>query len=200
MNKNVERHEVKPQNGEDYSEGFYSSLYSTEVSFGQNEQSLIWTRYAGFLILEGFIINSLKLDSNSLSSELTLLLSIIGIICSGVWHILNHSGWLNQNIWFSKAASLNFSSVNAPMPTDWWVNSKALKPTGKIYYIAQLIPTSFIFLYSYTYLQSLLIKNIPIASYLITGFILIITIIVVTVIEHMEYSNRKKIKGNRPLS
>ena len=44
-------------NPDDWPEAALATLYRASVSFGTQEQQLIWTRYTGFLVLNGWLSN-----------------------------------------------------------------------------------------------------------------------------------------------
>lgn len=133
------------------------SLYSTFTNFGLQEASLIWNRYAAFLVLEGFIVGGLLSFGKNIGSYTFLVLSIAGLLVTIVWHVLNYLGWLKQNEFYYYAAKLNINSNNGILlPTDEYPsdNSKCgivkyLRPNSPIYLTAQVIPIVFIISYSY---------------------------------------------------
>ncbi len=195
----MKRQNVKPNEENDYSDGFYARLYGVLTSFGLNETRLIWTRYAGFLVLQGFIVHSFA-NENLLQST-QLVLSVIGIILSVIWHILNHSGWLNQNIWYSLSAQIDFTELKIKLPTDWWIRSRALKPTGKIYFIAQIVPIAFLILFNIRLFLILNDFGLRIDySAIITITLLIVAWLVFHIIERGEYQDRKNVEDERPFS
>ena len=75
-----------PVKDNDYSDSSYARLYGSFNSFGLNETKLVWSRYAAFLVLEGFILKVLT-DNAFSNLYLGISLSIIGIIISSIWHI-----------------------------------------------------------------------------------------------------------------
>src|SRR3972149_7269786 len=89
-----------------------ATLYRATVSFGTQEQQLIWTRYTGFLVLNGFLLSAYlemtrRLRDGSLPDPWSLItLAALALVINSIWHILNFSGWMNQNLWFHLAATL----------------------------------------------------------------------------------------------
>ena len=199
MPDHIEPQTIAPDKDSDYSDGFYARLYGTLVSFGHNEQRLIWTRYAGFLVLQGFIIHTATRDD--IDSTLLLGLSIIGIAISASWHVLNYSGWLNQNIWFTMAARLHFTGLSVPLPTDWWTQGRALRPTGKIYSIAQSVPI--VLLIGYGFAMAWALKELKLRVELaatLTVICVVLAFLVSILIERAEYKDRKNEEDDRAIA
>jgi hypothetical protein len=192
---------VTPKDGDVYSEIAYSHIYGSIVSIGANETRLIWGRYAGFLVLQGFIITASSQILLSTKSGFLILASILGLICSVSWHILNFAGWLNQNIWYSMAAQFHFVGINVHLPTDWWKKRRALRPRGAIYSIAQGVPLMFIVLYSIA--TSVLLSDLGVLMEVaISSSIVLIalSLTIITVVENKEYRDRKEYEDECPIS
>lgn len=160
---------IKPT-GNDYPEQFFSTIYAAHLSFADGERRLIWGRFSGFLIIEGFIINALLKEFNQQPLSIQIALSIAGCIVSIAWILINHAGWLSQNMWLKLAAGFNFSKLNIALISDHWKDEKSAHPAGSIYTIAQLIPSAFIIIYSTT----LGLSIHPITSGLNYGFAFIL--------------------------
>ena len=194
----IPKQKVNPETGKDYSESVYASLYNTYASFGLNEQNLIWMRYSGFLILQGFIINAIA--TGTYQPIILLVLSLFGIACSTTWHILNFAGWLNQNIWFSIAAGIKFTKITVLTPTSYWEGESSKKPTGKIYYIAQSVSQALLLVYAVIgaiALEEMIgIWELAIA---IALFVIIIAVLISGFVERTEYDERLRSEADRPI-
>lgn len=137
--------EKKPQNSDQDLDlkPAIATLYRAIISFGTQETQLIWARYTGFIVINGFFVNVLltKWQKHDMCP-----LIIVGVLCflvNGIWHILNFSGWHNQNLWYHKASKLNSSFDKFNLPTDFF--KEWHRPDGWIYWLAQTIPTLFSF-------------------------------------------------------
>ena len=108
-----------------------ATLYRAAVSFGTNETQLIWTRYTGFLVINGFFTNALLSNWDPPQNSLPLLIGALALLVNAVWHTLNFSGWLNQIRWYRIAGNLDESLGQWKLPCGW------------IYWLAQLVPTGF---------------------------------------------------------
>lgn len=196
----IKRQEVSPGATEDYGDSFYGNLYNTMVSFfGLNEQRLTWMRYAGFLVLQGFIINTIA--RGSLQPVMLLVLSLLGIICSTAWHILNFAGWLNQNVWFTKAAGLKFTKLTIPLPTEWWEKERALRPTGRIYGIAQSVPFALLLVYAAGVFEALTEMGVRWELACITSVgLVVVAWLIFLAVERWEYYDRSRKEDDRPIS
>jgi drug/metabolite transporter (DMT)-like permease len=70
------------------------------------------------------------------------MISALALLVNVVWHILNFSGWLNQNLWYRIAGNLDEALGQWKLPTDDF-KEKIKLPYGWIYWLAQLVPTGF---------------------------------------------------------
>ena len=124
-------------------------LYQTAVSHFTNETQLIWLRYSGFLVIDGFISAGYFqiISSNAeqgllekLGQENVLIVALIfGIVINSMWHILNYSGWHNQLLWLGRAARILPEAVNKKLTTRSFRKVSGV-PRGPIYQIAQAVP------------------------------------------------------------
>lgn len=120
-----------------------ATLYRAAVSFGTNETRLIWSRYTGFLVINGFFTNALLSKwVPPQNSSLLLIGGALALLVNAVWHTLNFSGWLNQIRWYRIAGNLDESLGQWKLPTDDF-KEKVKRPCGWIYWIAQLVPMGF---------------------------------------------------------
>ena len=73
-------------------------------------------------------------------------LASVGIFVNVIWHVLNFSGWLNQNHWFYVASELMRHELDdeIKLPTDSW--KRMMVPTGWIYWLAQSVPSGLVVL------------------------------------------------------
>lgn len=187
------------QTNNDHTDCFYVSLYDTIVSSGLNEQLLIWMRYSAFLVFHGFILNVITRDQ--LQPGFTLCLSVLGMICSTMWYIMNFMGWLNQNFWFKRAQSLPFNKLTVRLPTEWWGEKEALKPTGRIYAIAQIIPVFFLFAYAAAVVLALNELRYGLKIGIFTASVsLVLAIAFGKFIENKEYTERLREENKRGVS
>lgn len=197
--REIPTQKVNPETGKDYSETVYASLYNTYASFGLNEQNLIWTRYSGFLVLQGFIINAIA--TGTYQAIILLCLSLFGIACSTTWHILNFTGWLNQNVWFSIAAGIKFTKIIVLTPTTYWEIERSKKPIGKIYQIAQSVPQALLLVYAVVATIALeeMIGTWELAI-AVALFLVIIAELLIGIVEKMEFDERSRNEDDRPIS
>jgi hypothetical protein len=197
--REIPKQKVNPDSGKDYSESVYASLYNTYASFGQNEQNLIWMRYSGFLVLQGFIVNAIA--TGTYQAIIFLALALFGIACTTTWHVLNFTGWLNQNVWFSIAAGIKFTKITVPTPTTYWEIERSKKPTGKIYHIAQSVPLALILVYAV--IAAIALEELIGTWELATAIALLLVIIpalLIGIIEKMEFDERVRSEDDRPIS
>ena len=195
----IRQHDVPPKDGAKYEDGFYATLYSALASFGQNEQRLIWMRYAGFLVLQGFLVSTFL--SGHVERKLLAPLGLAGMASSAAWHFLNFAGWLNQNYWFSRAASLRFTGLTVQLPTDYWTDLASLRPTGIIYRVAQFVAISLLLVHACIVGWSLV--GFDVALGLVIPVVILVLVLVVTllvVLERLELSSRAQERDGRPVS
>lgn len=126
-------------------------LYQIAVTQFQTVVQLIWTRYAGFLVLHGFIAGSLVAGTRSTGTEATpighllgsdyILLAVVllGMSVGAMWHLLNYLGWLSQNYHLRTAANLAVVGEDRKFFTDHYAGDLK-KPSGLVYMVAQVPP------------------------------------------------------------
>ena len=117
-----------------------ATLYRAAISLGAQEAQLIWTRHAGFIIMNGFLVSAL---SNNEIRQQTIILAVLGLIAlvlNCFWHILNYAGWLYQHLFYRSAGELFDSEIG--LLTDRF-RAKDFKHGGWIYWLAQTIPIMF---------------------------------------------------------
>ncbi len=132
--------------------------YSVLSNFGLTEAPLTWTRYAAFLVLEGFILAGVKDYLSKAPDEadyLLVLISLLGIFITMLWHLLNMLGWLNQNEFYYYAAKVKMKEFRLPTnkyryPQNGLSLSATIKPNSEIYYVAQAVPYLLILVYTTT--------------------------------------------------
>jgi hypothetical protein len=122
------------------SEARDATLYRAAISIGVQETQLIWSRYTGFIIMNGFLVSVLTNEMIRGRGELLVIIGVITLVLNSVWHTLNYSGWHNQNLFYCQAANLFTSDVG--LVTDHFRTRNCL-PFGWIYWLAQTIPTMF---------------------------------------------------------
>lgn len=128
-------------------EPYLATLYRTAIALVAAELQLIWTRYTGFIIMNGFLVNIVAQQwtqntggQPALVSTVVLgLVGALGLLLNSAWHILNFSGWQNQNLFYYHAHRLLGQSIG--LVTDQFDRPRL--PSGWIYWIAQVIPTIF---------------------------------------------------------
>lgn len=122
------------------------------VQLATTEIQVIWRRYAGFLVLHGFIIHGLS--PLPADPRVAIGIATAGLISCGLWYVLNFCGWLNQNMYLASAYRLMPERLRAEIPgaaTVVLATTPQLelhaptaggisKPTGTIYGLAQLTP------------------------------------------------------------
>jgi hypothetical protein len=118
-----------------------ATLYRAIISFGTQETQLIWARYTGFIVINGFFVNVLlpKWEHDDISPLIFVV--VLSLLVNAIWHILNFSGWQNENLWYHLASKLNSSFDKFKLPTDCFKEWRS--PNGWIYWLAQTIPTLF---------------------------------------------------------
>lgn len=124
-----------------------ATLYRTAISLGTSEIQVIWTRYTGFIVINGFLISALAQQwapkaagqAPPVNTVVLALVGASGLILNSVWHILNFSGWQNQNLFYYQAHKLLGQPIG--LVTDQFDRRRL--PYGWIYWIAQLTPTIF---------------------------------------------------------
>ena len=121
----------------DWSDSALASMYAAALAFGTSETQMIWNRYAGFLVLNGFLITTL--EKQELHSLPTALIGIAGLLLNSIWLVMNFAGWRNQCLWYHIAGTLDPRLRSFRLPTDAFRGS-VLVPHGEIYFLAQSIP------------------------------------------------------------
>jgi hypothetical protein len=117
-----------------------ATLYRAAVSLAAQETQLIWTRYTGFIIMNGFLVTALVNEKIREQSEVLGLLGVIALVLNCVWHVLNYTGWHNQHLLYRLAG--NLFDFDLGLLTDSYRKGK-LYPDGPIYWLAQGIPMMF---------------------------------------------------------
>jgi hypothetical protein len=120
-----------------------ATLYRAAISLAAQETQLIWTRYTGFVIMNGFLVTALVNEKIREQSEVLGLLGVIALVLNCVWHVLNYTGWHNQHLLYRLAG--NLFDFELGLLTDLYRRGK-LYPDGPIYWIAQSIPMMFSFM------------------------------------------------------
>jgi hypothetical protein len=144
------RQSIPPYEQDQYSDIFWASLYGTLCQFGMNETRLIWLRSSAMLIAHSFILNLAVGQSLSGPDErrpFALGLAVIGLLLTCCWCVLNFHGWRNQDHYYWFAARLQFTGINVPLTTDFWGSRTPPRPSGTVYWIAQLISVIFFLVY-----------------------------------------------------
>jgi len=111
-----------------------ATLYRAAISLGAQEAQLIWTRYAGFIIMNGFLVSAL---SNNEIRQQTIILAVLGLIAfvlNCIWHILNYAGWRYQHLFYRSAGDLFDAEIG--LLTDRF-RGKEFEHGGWIYRLAQ---------------------------------------------------------------
>jgi hypothetical protein len=130
-------------NPDDWPEAALATLYRASISLGTQEQQLIWARYTGFLVLNGFFVSAYTASWGKHPPDGTCVLlavGILGLVINAVWHILNFSGWQNQCLFFHQVANVSKRLSIFKLPTDIF-RENVLRPGGLIYWSAQTVPT-----------------------------------------------------------
>jgi hypothetical protein len=117
-----------------------ATLYRAAISLGAQETQLIWTRYTGFIVMNGFFVSALANDKVREQDTVLAILGVVILVLNSVWHILNFAGWKNQNLLYHLASKLFTSEIG--LLTDYF-REKKRNPAGWIYWLAQTIPTMF---------------------------------------------------------
>jgi len=117
-----------------------ATVYRAAISLGAQEAQLIWTRYTGFIIMNGFLITALSNGDIRKQNIILALLGVIALILNCIWHTLNYAGWRNQHLFYCQAGNLLDSNIG--LLTDHF-KTRDFKHGGLIYWLAQTIPTMF---------------------------------------------------------
>jgi hypothetical protein len=117
-----------------------ATLYRAAISLDAQETQLIWTRYTGFVVMNGFFVQALTNDKVREHGVILTTLGVVILVLNCVWHALNYAGWLNQNLQYRLAGNLFNSDIG--LLTDYF-RTKHFTPVGWIYWLAQVIPTMF---------------------------------------------------------
>ena len=117
-----------------------ATLYRAAISIGAQEAQLIWTRYTGFIIINGFLITALSDGDIRKQTIILALLGVIALVLNCIWHTLNYAGWRNQYLFYRQAGKLFDSGIG--LLTDYF-RTHDFKHGGWIYFLAQTIPTMF---------------------------------------------------------
>ena len=128
---------------EEWPEPALATLYRATVSFGTQETQLIWTRYAGFLVLNGFLSSAYaEMSRQPQNAWILLTIGVLGLIANAVWHTLNFAGWKNMCLFYHLAAKLSPRLDIFKLPTERF-KDRIPNPFGYIYWLAQLVPVGF---------------------------------------------------------
>jgi len=133
---------------EDWPEAALATLYRATVSFGTQETQLVWTRYAGFLVLNGFLssgytqVSQIAKDGSPPNAWILLAIGVLGVAANAIWHTLNFAGWKNMCLFYHLAAKLSPHLGVFKLPTDRFKESIP-NPFGYIYGFAQSVPLGF---------------------------------------------------------
>lgn len=119
-------------------------MYGHITNYASVEKNLIWARYAGFLVINGFILDGINSEEKILPIS---ILIITGIILTNIWAIMNFSGWLTLDIFLLSAARIEFKTFKIPLPTTPREKKGLRKPHDLIYKLAQSIPLLFFIIY-----------------------------------------------------
>ncbi|HOX47053.1 MAG TPA: hypothetical protein PK668_25885 [Myxococcota bacterium] len=130
-----------------------ATLYRASVSFGTNETQLIWTRYAGFLVVNGFFVHfftgMLKDGQVDVAPLFVLLSALLGFVVNLIWYVLNQAGAINSLLWYKVADDLlkrcELGRMFGEVPTSFLAakDRRDLWPYGQIYLLAQSLPALF---------------------------------------------------------
>ncbi|MDQ7832515.1 MAG: hypothetical protein RDU30_12340 [Desulfovibrionaceae bacterium] len=124
------------------------SMYQADSAFAMQEASLVWSRYTGFIIIDGFLVTAfvelcMKADANAIvTGYIYLAVGLAGLLINMAWHIINYSGWCNQYLWFHYATT-HIPKDNISSLIEFFTEKKNLKKFGRIYQIAQVLPVLF---------------------------------------------------------
>lgn len=177
-----------------------ATLYRATVSFGTQETQLIWTRYAGFLVLNGFLITAytqISLSTHRISNVWVLVtIGFLGLFFNAMWHILNFAGWQNQNLWYHRAATLSPLLGHYRLPTDCFKANMG-KPRGWIYWLAQTVPIGLSIAATIGVLSATRITNL--ASWAALAISIGVWIVFAVVVLAVEDFVIARVVGNRPL-
>lgn len=187
--------------GREYSEQFFSTMYSTHVAFADGERQLIWSRFSGFLVLEGLLIGALTRDFSLAPALLLMLLSSVGCVLSVVWFVLNYSGWMNQNQWLTYAARYNFERLELPLLSDPWQDTRSLRPFGAIYKVAQCIPSSFLAVYASVFGYSIFLLEQKLVWGITSAVVMLVACVIVTwLVAESIYRDRLHQEDDKPIN
>lgn len=162
-------------------------LYQADISFGMQEAQLVWSRYTGFIVLNGFLVTTatqLFFNQTAYSTPL-IIIGIFGLALNSAWHIINCSGWSNQYVWLHYATKhLAYDNLSSLM--QFFSKTSNLKKFGWIYTFAQTVPIiSFVFS-SISFAYGLKIITSTINSVIITTTVATLCIRIIYAVEKYE--------------
>ena len=117
-----------------------ATLFRAAISIAVQETQLVWTRYTGFIVMNGFLVSILINEIIRARGEILVIVGVVVLVLNSVWHILNYAGWHNQILFYRQAGSLFTSDIG--LVTDCF-QATHFTPFGWIYWLAQTIPTMF---------------------------------------------------------
>src|SRR5688500_4553915 len=114
-NDDNEKTTIGPHDGTSYNDQFWIACYSTICNFGLTEVRLIWMRYSAFLIAHSTLLGLMGFAWNA-AGRFLLIQSVVGLVLTLLWMMMNSLGWTNQNLWYWQAANLRFSGLSIRLP------------------------------------------------------------------------------------
>ena len=126
-----------------------ATLYRAALSMATQETQLIWTRYTGFLVLNGFLVTAYTETTLRSQGSATVgqgpdpwtvsVIGLLSVLLNAIWHALNFAGWQNMCLLYHRAASVSSRLKSLSLPTDYF-KEQIPTPWGWIYWLAQAVP------------------------------------------------------------
>ncbi len=175
------------------------SMYQADSAFAMQEASLVWSRYTGFIIIDGFLVTAFvelcmkAKPEDIVTGYIYLAVGFAGLLINMAWHIINYSGWCNQYLWFHYATT-HIPKDRISSLIEFFIEKKNLKKFGRIYQIAQVLPVLFFVgsVASFYKGISIMHKCLPSASHdpvFITLFFVLACIVIAYSIERIELAS-----------
>jgi predicted membrane channel-forming protein YqfA (hemolysin III family) len=183
------------------------SMYQADSAFAMQEASLVWSRYTGFIIIDGFLVTAfvelcMKADANAIvTGYIYLAVGLAGLLINMAWHIINYSGWCNQYLWFHYATT-HIPKNKISNLIQFFTEKRNLKKFGRIYQIAQVLPVLFFVggVASFHKGMSIMHRNLQPDNHdpvFITLFVVLACLIIAFAIERIELASIGIKENNR---
>jgi hypothetical protein len=183
-----------------------ATLYRAALSMATQETQLIWTRYTGFLVLNGFLITAytettlrgrgLAANGQGPDPWTVSVIGLLSVLLNAIWHALNFAGWQNMCLLYHRATAISPHLKALTLPTDYF-KDRIPTPWGWIYWLAQAVPAGLSFLAA-ALAMPFGIRTL-VSPCLAVGVCLAAWIILATLVLSIEYGLMRRQVESRPL-